>query len=173
MKKIYVLAIPFNSLSEDLGGFREVIRPEAVDRTLRSPRNVLGLVNHDPNRVLGARQSGTLRMRKLAHGLEGEVALPDTSYAKDLILSIERGDVAGGSFSFRPTKDGDRFFVRDGHVTREVIDMEFYDLSVVASPAYPTTTVALRSAGAEVSRHFSWYRRASDFSRRGPGSRPG
>ena len=57
-------AVVFNSLSEDLGGFREIIKPEAVDRTLREAVDVRALVNHDAGQVIGRTRAGTLTLRK-------------------------------------------------------------------------------------------------------------
>jgi phage head maturation protease len=46
-------AVVFNRQSLDLGGFREVIRPEAVDRTLGEKLDVRALVDHDSAKLLG------------------------------------------------------------------------------------------------------------------------
>src|SRR5687768_15131364 len=60
-------SIVFNVLSEDLGGFRERILPQAVDRSLSS--DVRALVDHDTGKVLGRTRSGTLTLRKDPKGL--------------------------------------------------------------------------------------------------------
>jgi phage head maturation protease len=48
----------FNSRSEPLWGFREIIKPGAFDDVLND--DVRGLFNHDPNFILGRSAAGTL-----------------------------------------------------------------------------------------------------------------
>lgn len=146
-KKIALLAVVFNSRSEDLGGFVEVVRDTAVDRTLREGRDVLALLNHDQNLVLGRVSNGTTVLKKLSRGLEAEIAPPDTHAARDVVTLIQRQDIQGGSFSFSVPKNGDRWSVADdGAILRELLDMSIYDVAPVSTPAYPATTVGLRSA---------------------------
>jgi len=142
-RRIRGTAIVFNSLSVDLGGFREIIKPEAVDRTLREGLDVRALVDHDSAKVLGRTKSGTLTLRKTARGLVIENDPPNTTYAKDLMESIERGDVSGMSFGFRVLTDEWR--MEDGEAIRDVYDMTISEVSVVTFPAYAATDVAMRS----------------------------
>lgn len=50
----------FNSRSEPLWGFREIIKPGAFDDVLND--DVRGLFNHDPNFILGRSAAGTLSL---------------------------------------------------------------------------------------------------------------
>lgn len=50
----------FNSRSEPLWGFREIIKPCAFDDVLGD--DIRGLFNHDPNFILGRSSSGTLNV---------------------------------------------------------------------------------------------------------------
>lgn len=138
-------AIVFDALSQDLGGFREIIKPEAIDRTLREGLDVRALVDHDTGKVLGRTKSGTLLLRKTRRGLEVSIDAPNTSYARDLLESVERGDISGMSFGFRTLTDDWR--MEDGETIREVTDMIVSEVSVVAFPAYTQTdaSVAQRS----------------------------
>jgi HK97 family phage prohead protease len=138
-RKIRGTAIVFNSLSHDLGGFREIIKPEAVDRTLREGLDVLALVDHDSGKIIGRTKSGTLSLSKDRRGLRIAIDPPNTSYAKDLLESVERGDISGMSFGFRVITDEWR--MDDGEAIREVTDMTISEVSVVGFPAYPATDV--------------------------------
>jgi HK97 family phage prohead protease len=137
-------AAVFNSLSQDLGGFRELIRPGAFARGLAGA-DVRALINHDRNLVLGRNTSGTLRLSEDSRGLRIEVDPPDVSYARDLLVSLERGDISGMSFRFYVAVGGESWRSEPQGPIRELTDIEIDDVSVVVYPAYTDTTVAVRS----------------------------
>jgi HK97 family phage prohead protease len=141
-RKIRGYALVFNMPSLDLGGFREVIKPEAVDRTLREGLDVRALVDHDSSKVLGRTRAGTLSLRKTSQGLQVEIDPPNTTAARDILESVNRGDVSGMSFAFRVLTDDWR--MEDGAPMRDVLDMRISEVSVVTFPAYPDTSVSLR-----------------------------
>jgi len=136
-------AAMFNQLSEPLGGFREVIRPGAFRNSLKYA-DVRALWNHDPNYVLGRTKSGTLKLAEDEHGLAIEIIPPDTTWARDLLESIRRGDVDQMSFGFRTIKDS--WVTTNGETLRELLEVELFDVSPVTFPAYPQTSVQVRTA---------------------------
>lgn len=136
-------AAVFNSMSEDLGGFREFIRPGAFAKTIKEA-DVRALWNHDPNYVLGRSRSGTLLMNEDERGLAIEIRPPDVQWARDLITSMKRGDVDQMSFGFLTVRD-EWNQDQDGNVTRELVECKLFDVSPVTYPAYPATTVQARN----------------------------
>jgi HK97 family phage prohead protease len=138
-------AAVFNRLSQDLGGFVERIAPGAFRKTL-GEADVRALFNHDPSLILGRSKSGTLYMEEDDRGLAYDVKLPDTSYGRDLMVSIERGDVTQSSFGFRVIED---FWDRtdDGYPLRTLREVSLHngDVSPVTFPAYLDTEVAVRA----------------------------
>jgi HK97 family phage prohead protease len=144
--KLVGYAAVFDAASRDLGGFIEYVRPGAFRRTLAAGADVVALVAHDSRMILGRSGAGTLSLAEDGKGLAFEVDLPPTTAARDLLVSVERGDVAGASFAFRVPKGGDRWtFKQDGPAARELLDVDLLDVTVTALPAYPDTSVALRS----------------------------
>lgn len=138
-------AAVFDSLSEDLGGFREKIRPGAFKGAIADGCDVRALWNHDNNFVLGRTTARTLSLSEDDRGLLATIHPPDTQWARDLMVSIGRGDVSQMSFGFQVEKDewddkDKNSVVRTIHSFRRL-----FDVSPVTSPAYPDTTVALRS----------------------------
>lgn len=141
-KKIYGHAALFNSLSQDLGGFREQIAPGAFTRAITED-DVRALFNHDANLILGRNISGTLKLMEDSRGLAFEITPPDTQAGRDIVTSIERGDISQNSFGFTTVKDSwDK--VGDG-VVRTLIEVKLFDVSPVVYPAYLETDVAVRS----------------------------
>lgn len=139
-------AAVFDRPSQDLGGFVEVIKPGAFARTLQSnSRDPLALVQHMPHLVLGRRSAGTLRLTEDQRGLAFEIDPPDTTAARDLLVSVQRGDIRGASFAFNVPPGGDRWEMRGSQVVREVREADLHEITITANPAYADTTVALRA----------------------------
>jgi HK97 family phage prohead protease len=138
-------AAVFDTPSQDLGGFIELVRPGAFTRTLKSERDPLALVQHQPELVLGRRSAGTLRLAEDGKGLAFEIDVPDTTAARDLLVSVRRGDVKGASFAFTTPQGGDRWSMRGDQALRELLDVDLHEITVTAVPAYADTEVAVRS----------------------------
>lgn len=140
------VAALFNSWSENLGGFREIIRPGAF-RNCIEESDCRALFNHDPNLILGRTSARTLRLSESDAGLEFEIDMPDTTYARDLAISMARGDVSQCSFAFTVKTDGQEWEEQQDRTWTRTITMveRLYDVSPVTYPAYPQTECALRS----------------------------
>jgi HK97 family phage prohead protease len=83
-----------------------------------------------------------------------EIDLPDTSYARDLVEKIRRGDLTGMSFCFRVAPEGDTWFTdEEGKTLRTIIKAEIDDVSAVTYPAYTDTSIAERSLSSWKSTH--------------------
>lgn len=133
----------FDSLSQDLGGFREIVRQNSFNKTLKEgdPRS---LWNHAAIYVLGRRSSGTLKIWTDSKGLGYKVEPPDTQWARDFMVSIKRGDVRESSFSFDTIKD--KWGHEKGSGTlRELLELRLHEVSPVTFPAYKETQVELRT----------------------------
>ncbi len=136
----------YDSPSQDLGGFTEVIRRGAFTRALKERQDVRALINHDASLIVGRTKSGTLQLSEDGIGLRFRVLLPATGAGDDLAELVTRGDLDECSFAFRAVgqswteeKDGkgETAFIR------ELLDVDLLDVSVVTYPAYLGTDAAL------------------------------
>ena len=145
-------AAVFNSLSQvmrdDEGmAFQEMIRPGAFADALMTA-DCRALFNHDPNLILGRSSSKTLRLAETDAGLEFEIDPPDTTYARDLQVSMSRKDVAECSFGFTVAAGGESWSrdAETGMAIRSISKIgKLYDISPVTYPAYANTDCATRS----------------------------
>ncbi|MBX5315962.1 HK97 family phage prohead protease [Staphylococcus caprae] len=136
-------AILFDSMSEDLGGFREIINPNALNDVDVS--DVKCLINHDFNYVIGRTQSGTLELTIDNKGLYFKCFLPNTSYARDIYENIKAGNVNQCSFFYTLPPDDQNartWQIIDGEYVQTIntID-ELIEVSIVTVPAYQDTSV--------------------------------
>lgn len=135
-------AAVFNSPSEDLGGFTEVIAQGAFAKTIQEA-DVRALWNHNPDYVLGRTKSGTLRLEEDHQGLAVDIRPPDTQWARDLMASMRRGDINQMSFGFHTIKD--KWVSENDKTTRTLLEVKLFDVSPVTFPAYPATSVQVRA----------------------------
>jgi len=127
----------FNQLSQDLGGFREIIEPYAFGDIINTC-DVFALINHDPNQVLGRNKSGTLKLEENENGLDFTVDPPDTTFANDLLVSMARKDIDKCSFAFIVADDS--WETINGEDIRRIKKFkELFDVSVVTYPAFYQT----------------------------------
>lgn len=136
-------AAVFNS-ETDLGWFRERIAPGAFSESIGKD-DVRALFNHDENFILGRNKAGTLTMREDEQGLYVEIDPPDTQVARDLVTSIERGDISQMSFGFQTIKDSWETEENAAKDLRTLEKVKLWDVSPVTFPAYQGTDVAVRS----------------------------
>lgn len=130
----------------NIGGFREKIAPGAFTKSLASGRDILALLDHRADALLGRTKSGTLKLFEDDKGLAFELRLPDTQAGRDLVALAERGDVGGMSFGFIAEDEA-----WNGE-TRELRQVDLREVSVVqAFPAYQQTEISLRNKPAELS----------------------
>lgn len=138
------------NLGTDTNQFFEIIEAGAFDDVLKD--DVRALFNHDANLILARSKggAGTLSIGTDSVGLWYEFELPDTQAGRDLGVSLKRGDVDQSSFAFSITTEGQVWETKtDNGITtynRTIKKVaRLYDVSPVTYPAYPDTTVAMRS----------------------------
>src|SRR5512142_1222626 len=102
--------IVFNRLSQDLGGFKEIIKPEAIESVLERS-DVLALLNHNEERGVLARSTnmeGTLSLTVDKMGVHYAFEAPDTPLGDEVLSGVRRKDIRASSFAFTVAADGDK-----------------------------------------------------------------
>ncbi|NMV50661.1 phage major capsid protein [Lactobacillus reuteri] len=145
-KKLSGYAIVWNTPSKDLGGFKEVVSPDALKGVDLS--NVLMLNDHDYTQVLASVKAGTLKLTPDDKGLHFDATLPDTTTANDVFANVNAGNLDSCSFSFDVDDGSDKWEKDDqGNITRTINQIkDLFDVSVVAVPAYDSTNVAANNS---------------------------
>jgi len=143
------LAVPYNRLSLDLGGFRERILPGAFDKVLNRQRGkgeILSYYNHNSDMLLGRESAGTLEIIADDRGISYVVEPPDTSAGRDVLALVRSRNLRGSSFAFTVAqKNGERFTTDEsGKAIREVVEASgLYEVGPVNVPAYGSATSAV------------------------------
>jgi hypothetical protein len=146
--KIRGIAPPWDSLSSDLGGFREKFAPTAFDKVLAKKRlDVPLLFNHDDSKILARTTNGTLRIEKTDKGLAYEADPVATPTAAEVLTLIRSKTIFGSSFAFTVNEKGESWDEDGrGNVTRTINEASgLYDLSPVTRAAYPSSALSARS----------------------------
>lgn len=144
-------SVVFDSLSVDLGGFREIIAPSAITQELILRSDVVMNYNHDDSLILARSQNGegTLNLSLDERGLLFEFEMPNSALGDQVLESIRRGDVSTCSFAFSLNPDADcETWTRDDNngIIRTITSIDgLYDCALVVHAAYPETTVSARS----------------------------
>ena len=129
----------FDSPSEPLP-WTEFVKRGAFTKTLKDGADVRLLIDHE-GIPLARTKSGTLSLIEDSRGLLVEAELdPSNPDAARVISAMRRGDMNQMSFAFRTIKDA---WAND-RSTRDLKEVQLYDVSIVTFPAYEETVAELR-----------------------------
>ena len=141
-------AIIFNQLSEDLGGFREMIMPEAVTQELIDKSDIYYLFNHSDNSIPLARSNhgqGSLELTIDNKGLKYRFNCINSEFYE----LVKRGDLDKSSFAFSLPNDGSGEIwekSQEYNYVRKIVKIEqLFDCSAVLVPAYSQTELYARN----------------------------
>ena len=128
------------------GEFIEQIAPGAFTKTIANG-DVLALLSHDWGRVLGRQSAGSLRLKDTALGLAFELdADTTTPSGQEALGTVRSRAVKGCSFGFRVLWDD---WSDDGAIPiRTIREIELYEISLLANPAYESTSAWISSRAA-------------------------
>jgi Escherichia/Staphylococcus phage prohead protease len=129
-------------------GYVERIMPGAFDHAMQdSTEDTVALFNHNPDNLLGRRSARTLKLSRVASGLQYRVDADSTTVGQDVVKHVKRGDLSGSSFSFMVETDVWR--MDGGNMVREIQSVyPLFDVGPVTFPAYKSTSVSARSIDA-------------------------
>jgi HK97 family phage prohead protease len=131
----------YGSPSEPLP-FIETVEPGAWTRSLKARNEIKSFVNHNTDLVLGSTRSGTLQFTDDERGLLADISLPETTYGRDLAVSVKRGDVSGMSVGMSVVRDE----WSSDYTKRRIIEARLHEASVVTGfPAFRSTTATVRA----------------------------
>lgn len=147
-------AIVFNSLSEDLGGFVEEIKPEACTPEFLNEQDITMLYNHETDQGVLARSkngTGTLRYFVDEIGVHFEFEARNTSLGNEVLEAVRAGDLSQCSFAFKLAEGGDKWEnMGNGLYKRTINKFQcIRDFSIVIVPAYPETSTEIKFRGLE------------------------
>ena len=147
---IYGKAISFDTLSVDLGGFRETIKQGAITQELIDNADIFARTNHDNDYILARSKygKGSLSLELRDDGLYFSFELPNTEKGNELREHIKRGEITQCSFAFITAKEPNAEVWRkeNGIVYRDIYKIGYLgDVAPVYRPAYEETYVSLRA----------------------------
>lgn len=132
----------YDSLSRDMGGWREILRRGCFSSTLKNgAMDVYCCFNHNPDLVLGTVRGGTLKLEDREKGLWFSVSPPDTSVGRDVVELMRRGDIGECSFAFQIQQE--RWKTQGKQEIREILQGALFDVSVVTLAAFPQPSAHL------------------------------
>lgn len=159
-------AIVFNELSEDLGGFREMILPEAVTQELIDKSDIYYLFNHNNDSTPLARcnhGSGSLELTIDNKGLKYRFNCINSEFYQ----LVQRGDLDKSSFAFSLPNDGSGEIWEKSseyNYVRKIVKIEqLYDCSAVLIPAYSQTELYARNLNHKKEIDPSYYTHYEDI----------
>jgi uncharacterized protein len=138
-----------------------------IGRIGTGEQDIVALLNHDPNLLLGRVKAETLRLEEDDTGLRYEVQLPNTTAGRDAAELLGRRDIVGSSFGFAVAGRAGAVWKRtsSGFPLRVLKAIKLRDVGPVTFPAYEGAEAALRSLAEERSLPWDEVSQAADENR--------
>lgn len=139
------------------GPVYEVVEPGAITEDIIRSSDIVACIEHNPDRMIArsVNGEGTLSLAPDDNGLKVSWDVIDTTESRDCYENVKAGNYRGMSFGFWVDPNTDVSYTKDTETingkevevkVRHINTVQgLFDVSVVAHPAYPTTSVESRS----------------------------
>lgn len=115
----------------------------AFDKSFKEKKNQFILAHHDFTQVIGSREAKTCEIKADDKGFWGRASVPDTSYGRDLLISMKRGDIKATSFGFNILKSQ---FVQEKKYDKQVLlELDVWEGSAVTIPRFSATNGKIKA----------------------------
>jgi HK97 family phage prohead protease len=104
VRRVNGVCIPYQVLTEDCGGFREMYAPGSFGASLTNGNNKLLLFNGNTDIIFGCSDAGTARFSELPDGIHVQCDMPQTSAGNDTLTLMRRGDITNMAAFFMIVK---------------------------------------------------------------------
>lgn len=142
-------ALVFDTPSDNIGGFIEIIERSAINEDTIKRSDVFARLNHDSNKVLARSKKGKGNLELILDnkGLFYRFEAPHTPSGEECLEQVRNGVIDSSSFCFTLPKNGkgDKWVRKGGIIYHYVEEIDkIYDVSPVYIPAYEATTCSKR-----------------------------
>ena len=150
-RTIFGTAILFNTPSQDFGGFKEIIAPEAFTNEDIKRFDIKILFQHNEQFIPLARSNkgkGTLKITIDSVGVHFEFDAKNTATGEEILQAIRAGDIDKMSFGFYMNKEGQKWTKNiDGSYVRTIIKfLDVVEFSILGTTAaYDSAVVNSRA----------------------------
>jgi HK97 family phage prohead protease len=131
-RRINGVCLPYQVLTEDCGGFREMYAPGSFGASLTNGENKLLVLNHNPDVIFGCSDAGTARYSEKPDGIHVQCDMPLTGPGNDALTLVRRGDITNMAAFFLITKH--HFETIKGERVRVVEKGELIAASIYGAP---------------------------------------
>lgn len=143
----YVLegyAAIFNQKTNIDGCFDEMLMPGAFSKTLIENKDIVALVNHNFDNVLGRTSNTLLKLSEDDYGLKFELQISeDDEYAEQIYKKVKNRNLKDCSFLFFEVSEEWDY---SGEMPLRILhEVDLIEISLVTLPAYEGTEVSARS----------------------------
>ncbi len=139
-------AIVFDSPSQDLGGFTEIVKRQSVQKSLQRNNDVFMLWQHDSSQPLSRVKTGSLKLTLTDVSLDFVATMPSSPLGQNAYQAVSDGTVDSVSFGFGVEPGGEKWLEDErGNLVRELWDINVAEISPVTWAAYLAPHVDTRS----------------------------
>jgi len=128
----------------------EEVSHGAWTKTIAESARIMSMFNHDPGRLLGATDAGTLTLSEDVGGLLYDVDInSEDPMAMSVHAQVGRGDVRGSSVWFQVVREQWSYPNDENDLERPhrlILEGRLFETGPVTWPAFDQTTAAARSA---------------------------
>lgn len=141
--KVNVPGEKSEKLTQDGITFTESVQEGAFAKALEQADDIKLLKEHDPKELLARKKNGSLEIEEKDGEVRFKAKLPDTQFGRDAHHIVKESLYDSMSFGFRALSDKWDTTVNPPH--RTITDLELFEISIVADPAYSQSHVEARN----------------------------